>query len=310
MGLGDFPWTAVISSTALLVAVTNAYYSFFRKARLRPRFGETLMLQLAENERLRVIPELMLHNPGSPLAVVHQLSWELRSLSDDSRQSLIWEENLTTVFSEVDGHRKTDTRFESFPSTLSIPDGDAISKRLQLATGTCIPIFQRTCVAVKHPSEAASGTSTRRSSRSAFARSSACSPGKTSFGVCCFALSGLVRFTMRSRRLPTHWSICGTTAAVKLAHRTPVFSRDASRRGCARLQHADEFAKRLISSHLTSDHRHSSLLAGSHNHATADQVRNPQPVEREEVVIPKTEQLRVNDEALKSPGPASRFCAF
>jgi hypothetical protein len=134
MGLGDFPWTAVISSTALLVAVTNAYYSFFRKGGLRPRFGETLMLQLAENERLRVIPELMLHNPGSPLAVVHQLSWELRSLSDDSRQSLIWEENLTTVFSEVDGHRKTDTRFESFPSTLSIPDGDAISKRLQLAT--------------------------------------------------------------------------------------------------------------------------------------------------------------------------------
>jgi len=47
-------------------------------------------------------------------------------------------------------------------------------------------------------------TSTRRSSRSAFARSSACSPGRTNIGVCCFALSALVRCTMRSRRSPTH----------------------------------------------------------------------------------------------------------
>ena len=46
----------------------------------------------------------------------------------------------------------------------------------------------------------------------------------------------------------------------------------------ARLRHADEFAKRLISSHLTSDDRHSSLFSGSHNHATDDQARNPRPV--------------------------------
>jgi hypothetical protein len=52
----------------------------------------------------------------------------------------------------------------------------------------------------------------------------------------------------------------------------------ASRRGYARLLQADEFAKRLASSHLASDHRHSSLLADSHNHATADHARNPQPV--------------------------------
>ncbi|SAL73406.1 hypothetical protein AWB68_04423 [Caballeronia choica] len=134
MALGEFQWAQVISSVALLVAGTNAYFSFFRKARLRPRFGETLMLQLAENDRLRVKPELMLYNPGSTLAVVHRLSWELRRLSDDSRESLIWEENLTTVFSETDGRRKTNSRFESFPSALSIPGGDALSKRLQLAT--------------------------------------------------------------------------------------------------------------------------------------------------------------------------------
>jgi len=141
MGLGEFQWPQVISSIALLVSVATAYFSFFRKARLRPRFGETLMLQLAENDRLRVKPELMLYNPGSTLAIIHQLCWELRRLSDDSRQSLIWEENLTTIFAETDGGRKIDTRFESFPSALSIPGGVALSKRLQLATEHSIELL-------------------------------------------------------------------------------------------------------------------------------------------------------------------------
>ena len=140
MDLGKFEWAQVIAVLALSVAVTNAYFTFFRKGDLQPRIGETMLLQLAESGRLRVKPEVTIHNPGATLAVVHELEWGLRALSDDSRQKLVWEENLTTVFVDDDETRRTDTRFESFPGTLVIPKGDAISKRMQLSTEHALPL--------------------------------------------------------------------------------------------------------------------------------------------------------------------------
>lgn len=140
MELSKFEWAQAIAILALAVAVTNAYFTFFRKATLQPRFGETLLFQLAESGRLRLSPEVTIHNPGATLAVVHELGWELQSLTDDSRQRMIWEENQTTTFVEEGGTRKTDTRFESFPGTLFISKGDALSKRMQISTEHSLPL--------------------------------------------------------------------------------------------------------------------------------------------------------------------------
>jgi hypothetical protein len=130
--LGDFQWAQVFSTLALFVSLVTAYFTFFRRAKLKARFGETLFLQLTEGGRFRLNPELAMHNPGATLGVMHELSCEIRRLLDDTRESLVWEENLATVF--VDEGRKRDTRFESLPGVLFIPKGEAVSKRLGLTT--------------------------------------------------------------------------------------------------------------------------------------------------------------------------------
>jgi hypothetical protein len=132
MPLGDFQWAQVLSVMALSVSLANAYFTFFRKARLKVRLGETLLLQVSENGRLRISPELALHNPGATLGVVHEISCELRKIADDSRERMVWEESLATVFR--DENRRRDTRFESFPGVLFVPKGEALIKRLQLST--------------------------------------------------------------------------------------------------------------------------------------------------------------------------------
>ncbi|NRF72415.1 hypothetical protein HLB44_36240 [Aquincola sp. S2] len=140
MDLGKFEWAQVIAVLALVIAATNAYFTFFRKAPLQPRIGETILLQLAEEDRLRVKPEVTFHNPGASLAIVHRLEWELRDLADGSSQNMIWDENLTTTFVDEGGQRRTDTRFESFPGTIYVSKGDAVIKRMQLSTARAIPL--------------------------------------------------------------------------------------------------------------------------------------------------------------------------
>ena len=140
LNLGDFAWAQVIAVPALVIAATNAYFTFFRKAPLRPRIGETILLQLAEEDRLRIKPEVTFHNPGATLAIVHRLEWELMSLSDSSSQRMVWDENQTTTFIEEGGQRRTDTRFESFPGTIYVGKGDAVTKRMQLSTSRAIAL--------------------------------------------------------------------------------------------------------------------------------------------------------------------------
>ena len=93
-------------------------------------FGEVVLLQSGGEGRFRITPELAIHNPGSTLAVVHELSFELVRLSNDVREPLIWTENVTTVFKDDD--RRRDTRFESFPGILFIGGGEAAVKRVAL----------------------------------------------------------------------------------------------------------------------------------------------------------------------------------
>ncbi len=132
MPLGDFQWAQVIASVSLAVSLTTAYFSFFRRAQLKARFGETLLLQLSESGRLRISPELALHNPGATLGVVRGLTCEFRRLTDDTNEPMVWDEIQTTVFKEE--NRGRDTRFESYPGVLVVPKGEALIKRLQLST--------------------------------------------------------------------------------------------------------------------------------------------------------------------------------
>jgi hypothetical protein len=137
--LGDFQWSQVFSALALFVSLSTAYFSLFRRGKLKTRLGETLLLQLNSDGRLRVFPELAMHNPGASLGMVYHLTGELRRQAEDSREQLRWRSNLTTVF--VDDGRRADTRFESLPGVIFLPKGDGLAKRLNLHTEHSYPLF-------------------------------------------------------------------------------------------------------------------------------------------------------------------------
>ncbi|ADV84621.1 hypothetical protein [Terriglobus saanensis] len=130
--LGAFGWTQVLSASALAVSIGNLYYSVFRKGTLMIKFGEVLQLQMFDDSRIRITPEVAIYNPGSKTAVIKQMEFEVLRIADDRREPLIWTENVTTIFVEED--RRRDTRFESFPSTWFIPGEEAVSKRVAIET--------------------------------------------------------------------------------------------------------------------------------------------------------------------------------
>jgi len=132
MKLSYFDWPQILSTLALFVSLVTAYFSLFRRGKLKTRLGETLLLQLNSDGRLRVFPELALHNPGASLGMVYHLKGELRREADNLKEQLRWRANLTTVF--VDEGRRADTRFESLPGVIFLPKGDGIAKRLNLHT--------------------------------------------------------------------------------------------------------------------------------------------------------------------------------
>jgi hypothetical protein len=116
----------------MVVSLSTLYLSVFRKGTLRIEFGEVLQIQMFEDGRISVTLELAIFNPGSKTAVTKQLTFELIRLLDDRREPMIWTQNVTTVF--VEENRGRDTRFESYPSTLFVPGGEAVSKRVALET--------------------------------------------------------------------------------------------------------------------------------------------------------------------------------
>jgi hypothetical protein len=122
----------VFSAFALLFSLVNAYYSFFRRGVLKADFGEVLHVQVNLDGYVRFTPEITLFNPGTTLAVTKGMEFRLVKVAEDSREDLQWTENVTTVFVDKDGSRYT--RFESYPSVMFIPGGQAISKRVALVT--------------------------------------------------------------------------------------------------------------------------------------------------------------------------------
>ncbi len=128
----DFGWKEAIAGVSLVVSLLTAYFSLFRPARLRVRFGKILLLQCVGDGSLHVKPELALLNEGATVAIVHEIAGELRRLSDDNRERLQWIETLTTEFNPET--RGTDTRFKSFPEIMFVAKSQAVATRLLLTT--------------------------------------------------------------------------------------------------------------------------------------------------------------------------------
>ncbi len=127
-----FGWKDVISVAALLISVITAYLTLFRRGRLQPRFGKVMLLQYQGDGRIHFKIELSVQNPGARVAVIYDIAGELRRLSDDTREPLIWQLTLTTEFDpETHGN---DTRFKSLPETLFIAKTEAVKERLQFQT--------------------------------------------------------------------------------------------------------------------------------------------------------------------------------
>ena len=127
-----FTWKDISSFLALGVSLFTAYYSFFRKGRLKGRLGRVLLVQYRADGKTDFKPEISLVNTGATTAVVYHIFGEIRRLSDDVKETLIWIENLTTEFVPED--RTTDTRFAGFPETFAIAKSEAMKQRLLLAT--------------------------------------------------------------------------------------------------------------------------------------------------------------------------------
>jgi hypothetical protein len=127
-----FAWKNIVAFFALGVSLFTLYWTVFRRGRLRVRLGRVMLVQYVPNGKTHFKPEISVINTGATTVLIYNISGWVRRMSDDRKENLVWIENLTTEF--VPESRSTDTRFQSFPDTITVGKPDAIKQRLLLAT--------------------------------------------------------------------------------------------------------------------------------------------------------------------------------
>jgi hypothetical protein len=127
-----FAWKDVAAFLALGVSLFTLYWTVLRRGRLKVRLGRVMLIQYVTEGKTHFKPEISVINTGATTAVIYNISGWIRRMSDDSKENLVWIENLTTEF--VAANRSTDTRFQSFPDTIMVAKSEAVKQRLLLAT--------------------------------------------------------------------------------------------------------------------------------------------------------------------------------
>jgi hypothetical protein len=135
---------------ALALAGYTFWYTTFYQGKFALGIGPTLMLQITNDGRFRLQPEITIENPGAATTLVNDVRWTLQA-PDGSSQKMTWENNVTTVYDQ--NTHDIDTRFDSWPGALVVPKDGVISKRMGLLTPSpympVVGIYTLT-VTVKH----------------------------------------------------------------------------------------------------------------------------------------------------------------
>lgn len=128
-----------IGLAALIISVTTAYFSFFRGAKLKYELGDVLLIRVNPDNKPILMPELALFNTGGRVGVITKITAEIVSITDNRKTPLTWASNLITEYKApvAPGENSgTQTRFESFPHVVFVSKGEAVIKRLGLASDT------------------------------------------------------------------------------------------------------------------------------------------------------------------------------